>query len=37
MSYITLTELKNTAELIGFNFADYDGQNAIDAASLRDR
>jgi hypothetical protein len=31
--YISLLELKNTAELIGFSFADYDAQMAISAAS----
>lgn len=31
--YITLAELKNTAELVGFSFADYDAQMAITAAS----
>ncbi len=31
--YITLAELKNTAELVGFSFADYDAQMAISAAS----
>jgi len=32
-AYISLTELKNTAELVGTNFADYDLQAAINAAS----
>src|SRR4051812_8834324 len=31
--YITLAEFKNTAELVGFSFADYDAQIAIAAAS----
>ena len=32
-SYITITELKNTAELAGVSFADYDATMAISAAS----
>lgn len=31
-NYVQLTELKNTSELIGFSFADYDAQQAINAA-----
>ena len=31
-NYVSLTELKNTAELIGFSFADYDATQAINAA-----
>jgi hypothetical protein len=31
--YISLLEFKNTAELIGFPFAEYDAQQAISAAS----
>jgi hypothetical protein len=30
--YVSLQELKNTAELVGFAFADYDAQMAINAA-----
>lgn len=31
-NYVSLSELKNTAELIGFSFADYDATQAIAAA-----
>lgn len=32
-AYITLSELKNSQELVGFAFADYDAQMAIQSAS----
>lgn len=33
MDYVTLSELKNSQELMGVNFADYDAMKAIPAAS----
>ena len=33
MDYVTLDELKNSQELVGVNFADFDAMKAIPAAS----